>query len=156
MEQYIADKKISTVVTCENYKTPAQQPMVSVTFEDGTSEIMPLKRLEATSTEALSDASAVQQTLAMKTSAMLFSVLHEFGIKMGEVDMIANSMVELANNGYEAARDIMFKVPHRLLALNSINDILVNNAKTTGAAAEASDTDGASSNGSGSDSADTQ
>ena len=130
MEQYIAENKIVLVTEVEG-KTPAGQMMVQVEFENGTKEIMPKERLELICTEEISDATEVQNKIKARVGAMLFATLHEYGIKMGEINGVSDAMFDLANNGYTKARDIIFGVEHDLLPLNKINNILIENGKST-------------------------
>ncbi len=128
MEHYIANKKVLTVIGPLDQKTPAGNEMVKVAFEDGTEEIMPKTRFELIVTEEKSDATVVQNKLKMKVGAMLFSVLHEYGIKMGETNDISDAMIRLVNTGYEKARDIKFGSEFLDLPLIEVNKILLENA----------------------------
>lgn len=145
---YIADKQIKTVLTLET-KTPSGKEMVSVTYMDDSVEVMPLERLETVSSETQSDASTVQQTLKKKVSAMLYLTMHEYGLKMGEVEGILEATSALVNNGYEKAIEVLMGTEYIFLPLNNVNDILMKNAKP-----EEENNDGTASVGSGSDSAD--
>tara|TARA_R110000868_G_scaffold171824_2_gene407607 strand:- start:800 stop:1249 length:450 start_codon:yes stop_codon:yes gene_type:complete len=148
MEKYIGEKKVSLAPTIiEGSKTPAGNPMVEVNFVDGSKEVMPQSRFELIATSEKSNASAVQEVLKQKVGGVLYGVLHEYGILMGEADTIINECADLVNAGYEKARDIKWGYTHRLLPLNEINKILVESLKKDAT----KDNNGASSVGSGTD-----
>lgn len=127
MKNYIEDKKVMGTSVFEGEKTPGGNEMVKVMFEDGSEEIMPKLRYEMIVTEERSDASTVQQTIQQKVGAVLFGVLHEYGILMGEADEVINTAANLVNAGYEKARDIKWGFPHRYLPLNEVNKVLIEN-----------------------------
>lgn len=130
MEQYIEDKKILGVVLVEDEKTPSKEDIVKVMFEDGSSETMPKRRLELISTDEISDGSSVQEKIKKEVGAVLFGALHEYGIKMGEVDGILDSVTNYANLGYQKARDIKWGgISHEFLPLLEVNKVLIQNAK---------------------------
>ena len=128
MEKYIADKKVLALGVLGD-KTPAGNKMVMVNFVDGTQEAMPEMRLNMISTNEISDASTVQTKIRNHVGSYLLGVLHEFGIKMGEADMVLNSAGDAVNLSYERARDIKWGgVGHAMLPLIEVNKVLVQNA----------------------------
>jgi len=129
MEQYIGNEKIFTVHEVEE-KTPSGESMVKVSFENGKSEIMPKKRLELINSLEVSDATKVQETINKTVSSMLFAVLHEYGIKMGEVNGVIDSTVKLVNSGLSKASDILWGFEYPDLPLNKVNEILLKNGNT--------------------------
>jgi len=132
MEQYIGTEKILTVFALEDNKTPTGETMVEVTFDDGKKEIMPKKRLELLTTNEISDATAAHITLKAHVASVLYGVLHEYGIRMGEINSVCDGMVDLANNGFAKASNILFKTEDKdFISLNSVNDILIENASRT-------------------------
>lgn len=131
MDNYFIGEKQIAVVEVLEAKTPSQNEMVKVTYVDGSFEEMSKMRLELISTEEVSDASGVQKTINSKVSAHLFGVLHEFGIKYGEVEGILNATAALLDSGYIKARDLKFGFSQDKLPLIEINNILLENyAKT--------------------------
>lgn len=150
--QFIGDKKISTVTVLEERTTPSGGKFVNIIFEDKTTEEMPLARLEVIATENISDASKVQIEIRKRVSSMLFLTLHEYGVKMGEVNGIADSMVDLVTAGHEKAAGILFGFEQHFLPLNIVNDILLKNATNN----QEENTDGTASDGSAVDSADSK
>lgn len=128
MEQYIADKRVLGVTVVDE-KTPAQSEMVKVIFEDNTEEVMPKMRFELVVTGEISNASAVQAKIREKVGSTLYSILHEYGVKFGEIEGIVDSCVQFANSGLEKATDILFKNTQQFLPLIEINKILIQNAK---------------------------
>ncbi len=143
MEQYIADKKVLGVNVLEGVLTPAKNEMVKVLFEDGSDEVMPKMRFEMIVTDKISDASSVQTKIQNHVGSYLFTTLHEFGIKMGEVEGILNSTSDFVNGGYTKARNIKWGFEHELLPLIEVNNVLLENY--------AKDNNGTPSDGSGAD-----
>ena len=130
MEQYIGSDKILTVFIKEDLKTPTGESMVEVSFENGKKEIMPKKRLELLTTNEISDATKANIKLKAHVASVLYGVLHEYGIKMGEINSVCDGMVDLANNGFSKASNILFKTDDKdNISLNSVNNILIENAK---------------------------
>lgn len=128
MEKYIADKQVMAVVSLDE-KTPAGNNMVCVNFTDGIQEVMPEMRYHMISTNKISDASSVQTVVRNHVGSYLLGVLHEFGIKMGEADMVLNSAGDAVNLSYERARDLKWgNVTHAMLPLIEVNKILVEHA----------------------------
>lgn len=127
--QYIAEKKILAVNILEDQKTPAGAEMVEVAFEDDTREVMPRARFEIIATEEISDASGVQTRFNDRISSLLFSILHEYGVKFGEIDKAFDGCVNLANNGLRKSQDILFGCEPKEITLIGINNILLKNAK---------------------------
>lgn len=128
MEKYIADKKVLTLVALDE-KTPAGNKMILVHFVDGSKETMPEMRFNVISTGEISDASTVQTKIRNHVGSYLLGVLHEFGIKMGEADMVLNSAGDAVNLSYEKARDILWGgIGLSVLPLIEVNKVLVQNA----------------------------
>ena len=131
MEQYIGNQKILTVFQLET-KTPAGEAMVEINFESGKKETMPKKRLELLNSVKISDATSTNLTLKAHVASVLYGVLHEYGVKMGEVNGISDGMVDLVNNGFSKATNFLWKTEDREeLPLNSVNEVLIANAKPT-------------------------
>jgi hypothetical protein len=151
MEKYIGNQKVLAVVEIakEEMKTPAGQEFVSVSFEDGTKEVMPKMRYELIVSDTISDASKVQEKIKSVVGTNLFGALHEFGIKFGEIDGVVDACVNLANAGFRKAQDIMFNFTQPEIPLNVINKILIeDHAKQN--------SNGVGSKGSGADSSDSK
>lgn len=142
MESYIGEKKVVGITILEGVKTPTQQEMVKVIFENGDNEIMPKLRFELINTKDISDASAVQEKIKDKVGSTLFSVLHEYGMLVGEIEGVLDRCSEHVNSGLQKAEDIMFKNVRSKIPLIDINNILLedrkNNATTTSDDATAS------------------
>lgn len=128
MDKFIGEKQVLGVEESIGV-TPGKNPMVKVLFQDGTSEFMPKLRFEMIVTNNKSNASEVQNTLNTKVGGVLYGVLHEYGILMGEADQLINECANLVNSGYEKARDIKWGFQHRFLPLNEINKVLVESLK---------------------------
>lgn len=112
-------------VTPIDTKTPAGGEMVKVIFEDGSDETMPKVRFELLVTSEVSDASTCQKKIRARLGAMLYSTLHEYGIKVGEVNGISDAMVDLVNAGYKKAEEVLFGYETSEVPLLEINSILL-------------------------------
>ena len=124
MKNFIGNKNVVTVVLLEE-KTPGGNEMVNVQFGDGTSEIMPKTRFELIVSEEKSDATTVQNKLKARIGGLMYSVLHEYGVKMGEVNDAIDSVTKLINAGYERARDVKFGFDFLDLPLIEVNKVLL-------------------------------
>lgn len=123
-EQYIADKKILGVTESE-IKTPGGVNMIKVLFEDNTFEVMPRMRFEIVVSDKMSDATTVQNSIKDAVGKSLFLVMHEYGIKTGEIDGVLDQCTEFVNNGLKKASDILFGFERADITLNTINHILL-------------------------------
>lgn len=139
MDKYIADKKVVAVEELVEIKTPLENVMLKLIYEDGSIELMPKVRFDLLATDVISDLTEVQNKVRARVAAMLFSTLHEYGVKMGEVNGISDAMFDLINNGYERAKEVKFGYEHLELPLIVVNNILKDATKNS---------DGATSTGS--------
>lgn len=129
MEQFIADKKIMVVIEVQDEKTPMGEMLVEVSFEDGSKEVMPKKRLEMIASEAISNDSLVREVLRKQVGSVLFGVMHEYGIKLDEVDPCIDTVIELVNNASAKSYELLFGFSKTKIPLNAINKILMANIK---------------------------
>jgi hypothetical protein len=125
MDQYLSDKKIMLVVEAKEEKTPGGEMMVEVSFEDGAKEIMPKKRLELLTTNEISSDSLVREVLRKQVGSILFGVMHEYGLKIEEVDSCLDTVVELVNNSTAKSYELLFGFEKTKIPLNEINKILL-------------------------------
>lgn len=132
MEQFIADKKILVVVEIKDEKTPMGEMLVEVSYENGEKEIMPKKRLEMIATQEISSDSLVREVLRKQVGSILFGVMHEYGIKIDEVDPCIDTVVELVNNASARSYEILFGFQKTKIPLNAINKILMKDLKDNG------------------------
>ena len=146
MEKYITEKRVLAAleISKDEQKTPGGNEFVLVSFEDGTKEVMPKMRFEMIVTDKISNATQVQETIKAKVAANIFGMLHEFGIKFGEIDGIMDAVVNLANSGFHKSQDILFGFNQPNIPLNNINKILVedyvkNNSNVAGSTGSGSD-----------------
>lgn len=129
MEQYISDKKILLVKEIEGETTPMGEMFVEVSFEDGSKEIMPKKRLDMITSQEISSDSVVRDTIRKQVGSVIFGILHEYGIKIDEVDPCIDTVVELVNNSSSRSYEILFGYEKTKIPLNAINKILMANLK---------------------------
>jgi hypothetical protein len=132
MEQYLSDKKIMLVVEIQDEKTPAGEMLVEVSFEDGSKEVMPKKRLEMLTTQEISNDSLAREVLRKQVGSIIFGVLHEYGIKLDEVEPCIDTVYELVNNATAKSYEILFGFSKTQIPLNAINKILMDNIKENG------------------------
>lgn len=111
----------------QNEFSPNKAEMVRVVFEDDTEEVMPKLRYEMVLGDSLSNLSAVQAKISQDVGSILYGVLQEYGIKMGEVEMILNTTSDLVNGCYAKARDIKWGCSHEYLPMLEINKVLLDN-----------------------------
>lgn len=143
MQKYYEDKKILLVAEVEGKLTPGGNAMVKVTFDDGTVKEISKLRYELIATDQPSDATAANKQLVNAVGSMLYGLLMEYAIEIGEVNAIADSMVGFVNNGFEKADSALWKQDKIHIGLLSINEVLMNNGKDnngTSSAGSAADT----------------
>jgi hypothetical protein len=152
-KRFIGSKEIFTAQVT-NKKTPQEKPILRIEYSDGTYEYLPEKRFLATITDEPIDASALRRKLLEEMGAevgpKLYGMLHEYGMRLNEIEPAWSYMVGLANNAVDRANNIMWGVDYAdQRTLNQINDILLEHAR----GAKNTQNDGTSPSG---DSADTQ
>ena len=125
MSTYIGTKEILTVEELLDISTPGGSEMVRVGYEEGMGEVMPKKRFEALSREEPYTLTEMQDILNTKVGSLLFSVLHEYGVKVGETGQITDALIELVNLSHSRAKEILIGYEASLTPLIVINDILV-------------------------------
>ena len=145
MQQYIAEKPIITVIELD-VKTPAGNDMVEVCYVDETREKMPKARFELIVSSEKSDAVEVLRKLEARVGALMFGTLHEYGIKWGEVNAMADAMVKFVESGYQKAHDLKWGTEKTLVTLIDIHNVLLeehakqnnNGASSTGGSVDPS------------------
>lgn len=142
MEQYYGLNKIIAVVAIDE-KTPTGGEMVEMAFENNTKEKTTKLRFEFLVSNEPCDPSTIQQKINARLGALLFSTLHEYGIKVGEVNGISDAVVQLVNAGQSKAEQLMWGFDYDNIPLLEINSVLLKHAKST------ENTDGGTSTGSG-------
>lgn len=122
---YLADQKVKAFSLVEK-KTPGDKEMVKVELMNGGSEEIPLLRFEAMRTFKASDATNARDRLVNKVSSTIYAIMHEYGVKLEEVDAIFNKTVGLINDGATKASNILWDVSDASKRdLIMINDILL-------------------------------
>lgn len=128
MEKYYADKKILGVTVLEDVKTPSGADIVKIIFEDGSEQITSKARYDLIVTDEISDLSTAQQKLNARVGSLLFSTLHEYDIKLGEVNAVSDSMVQLVEAGHSKAASYLWGASYLDIPLLSVNKILLQHA----------------------------
>lgn len=132
-QKFIGKKAVHSVVDLDA-KTPAGGKMLKVNFDDGSVEIMPEKRFNVITSEEPTDATFVRGLLvtnaAKEIGAVVYGMLHEYGMKLSEVDKVLDSVIVILNGASEKASNVLWGIDYADdRTLNQINDILVENAK---------------------------
>ena len=135
MEKFIGREKVLTVADNEQV-TPAGSEMVTVTFESGVVEVMPKKRFELIVSDESVDETAKHEILKKKVSEILYSVMIEYGLKMGEINSVTDGMTDLVNNGLRKASNILFGSEYLNLSLIRVNKVLLEDATKESAKTE--------------------
>lgn len=120
--QYIAEKEIIGVVELD-VKTPQGNDMVEVSFE-GSKIKMPKKRFELIVTNEVSDATTVQNKVKFGLASIILGLFNEYGITMGETELIFGAAAGLVNDGFTKAQDLMWGVDYQGISLIDVNNVL--------------------------------
>ncbi len=146
-EKYIGARKVIGISVVDGKSTPLKNEIIKVTYEDGTSEEMSKKRYDIIATDTVSDATSAGDLIRKEVGSYIYAVMHEYGIKYGEIDAILDQVTLLVNNATEKATNILYGVEHPSeRTLLCINDILIKKHESE------ENTNGSPSDGSGSDS----
>lgn len=126
MDKFLGEKNILGVSELVE-KTPQGYDMVSVNFEDGTKETMPKKRFEFLVTDTVSDATTVQGKIKSGLATLVLGMFNEYGVKMGETELIFGAAAGLVNDGFTKAQDLMWGVDYQGISLIEVNNVLKKN-----------------------------
>ena len=73
-------------------------------------------------TMEVSDLTKANITLKSQVASVVYGVFHEYGIKLGEVNSIIDGIVDLVNNGFEKASNIIWSIDSKdNISLNNVN-----------------------------------
>ena len=133
---YIADREIVGYRTIEK-STPLGSEMVELQYKNipgvttNDLEIMPKKRYDTIVTNEISDASTVYNKIVKEVGDTVYGLLHEYGVKLIEIDGILNDGVANQVNAAQIkASNILFGVDYEdQRTVNIINDVLIENYK---------------------------
>jgi len=141
MINYIGEKEVKGFSETGD-RTPGGSTMVKVEYVDGSSDVMSHTRYLTVVGEEKLDATQLRDKLAKRVASMIYGVLHEYDVKLGEVDFVLDNVATLVNGAIERATNHKFGVEYAdQRTLIMINNILLE-----------ANNDGASPTGSGSDS----
>lgn len=135
-QQYFVGSKAVASVVDTGKLTPLGKPMLQVFYEDGSYEYMPERRFNITRTTEKSDATGVRTRLIKVASdeigAAAYHMLHEFGCKISDVEIVLNQTIVFVNAAAERATNLLWQVDYAdERTLNQVNDILLANASKT-------------------------
>lgn len=129
---YIGDKKVRGVRDIEE-KTPAGRPLVEVEYNDKSTEVMPRMRYEAIISHRSADDSTTNDNFTKAVASNLYGLLHEYGIKVKEVEFIVQHLVGLVNSGSDRATDVLWnEIAYGDRTLLMINNVLLKNNNKNG------------------------
>lgn len=127
--QYIGRKKIKDIKDLD-YRTPQGATMVEVTYEDGEKEVMSHPRFSVIVTNEESDLGEVREKLKKKLGGMMYAIMVEYDIRMGEGNDVVNAVGDLINNASVKSINKMWNVDHSDdRSLIMINNVLLENDK---------------------------
>lgn len=125
---YIGLKKIKGTID-SGKRTPLGDMIYEITYDGGTKELVSAKRLELCRSDKPLDPTSSQAKFINPVASMVFGVLHEYDLKLGEVNAFATALVTLVNHGIDKAEKIVWGTEEFDRTLNQVNEILLNNAK---------------------------
>lgn len=105
--QFIGPRKVANVVA-EEYKTHAGRNTVTVNYEGGYSEFMPMASFEALVTPEPTDFTALAKRKHAIIVKELLAVLAEHDVKGGEIEMITNDLSNELFNSFNKATHILW------------------------------------------------
>lgn len=130
-KQYLGDKEIMTVSVSEK-KTPGGHEVVEVRYENGSKQTMPRARFDLLNSDEINDASGVQLKVRRHVGALMYSVMHEYGLTFAETNDVLDEAAQLVQNAADKATNILFGVEFPSdRTVNQINDILIEHASKT-------------------------
>jgi len=149
--QYIADRKVKSVEDTGEF-TPGKVPMVKVTYTTGEPEVMSHKRFLTMMSRRPSDATKARNELIVKAGQEIYALLVEYGVKLGEVRAIVDSVKNLVLTAEDRATTSLWGVQViDEIGLLDVNKVLLKNGNFKqedsgdGASSEGSTTDSANS-----------
>lgn len=126
-QTYIGERKVIGVKDSDK-ETPQGNKIIEVQYEDGISEFMPKLRYDSIVTEEKTDASSAQDKLLKTVASAVYGFMHEYDVKMAEIDPLLNNIVTLVNNGSIKATNQLWGVENADdRSMLMINEVLNNN-----------------------------
>jgi len=109
---YIADKKVKMYAVVEGASTPSGGRLITVQYDDNSSENMTEANFDAVKGYAKSDATKRREKLVKACGMKVYALIMEYGPKLPEVDHILNEAVRLANDASEEAINTLWGVQY--------------------------------------------
>lgn len=106
-EQFIGPRKVSEVVP-EEFKTHGGKNTVTVKYEGGYSEFMPLASFQLLVTAEPTDFTDLAKRKHKAILTDLMAVLAEYDVKGGEAEMIANGLSNELFNAFNKATHLLW------------------------------------------------
>lgn len=151
---YVEEKKVKEI-TVDDVSTPTGDAIFNITFEEGDPIQLTRQKFEAIRTLEPSDATKARDILIKEVGRKMYAVMVEYGLKMSEIDPVLNETARLVNDNQGLALDVLWGKDMYTRSLIDVNRVLVE--KYASKPEEKTDgDDGAASDGSAPDSADTK
>lgn len=110
--KFIGGRKIVDMLSTEE-KTPGENIILNVMFEDGSSEIFPERMLQFVATDEPLDPSALQDRRIFAITAEILKLFGEFDMKLSEWERIQFTIKASIDDNYENACEILWKTPKK-------------------------------------------
>ena len=121
---YIGEDKVKMYEVVEGETTPSGSRIILVTFADGKTLKLTEPNFDVVKGYAKSDATTVQQKLVKAVGQKIYALIMEYGPKLGQVNLILDESVGLANRAMEAANNelwgVNFSDERTILQVNDI------------------------------------
>lgn len=122
---FIANKEIKGTVDTGK-KTPLGDIIYEVNLENDRKAVMPAKRLELQKSEKVCDLTASRDNFIKPLASMVFGMLHEYGMRINEIDYFCQVLVGLVKSGADKANEKMWGVEDiGEISLNQVNEVLL-------------------------------
>jgi len=126
---YLASKKIKGTQD-SGKKTPLGDMIYEVLLEDNKKVLLPAKRLELQKSEKPVDLTTSRDNFIKPVASAVYSLLHEYGLQISEVNFFCQHLVGLVNAGVDKANKKRWNVEDQgEISLNQINSYLMENVE---------------------------
>lgn len=122
-KNYIGEKEVVKFIETSE-RTPAGATIIEVFYVDGTKEIIPYPRYENIISPVPLDASKTQEKIVSRVASTVYGVLHEYGMRLDEIDPVMNQIATMVNSAIEKANNYKWGVEYasdrNLLMVNNV------------------------------------
>jgi len=122
---YIGQKKIKGTLD-SGKKTPLGDMIYEVLLEDDKKILMSAKRLELSRSDKPFDLTAARDNFIKPVASLVYGMLHEYGLQIGEVGYLCQVLATLTQDGINRSNQIRWSVEdEESISLNAINEFLM-------------------------------